>query len=986
MNWGIALRARRVRVLVALGLAVSLVALVLLPLNGEYQRGVAEVKARSAQPVALNVALVNEDRGIDAGGEQVNLGRGYVKQVESDTSAAWNVVSRGVAERGLAYGNYHLMVIIPAEFSEKLVDLESTDPSPIGITYQVNGGGNVRVEAVADERGREIVTDLNGQLVDMYVASILGNLRLAQDNVQLVVDVEATNAGVFTDEVDPATRAFGTNLGALTQSTDGSLMANDGLTTGLDGLTSDLQDSTLDHAEHDESLAELVAARQEGAVTYGMFLQSLMTMDAQLLSAGVQQLYDDLVTTGDSLQEQLDAEAELPNHAGAVAELEALTDRVEASVAARAAVLDGLDVAAVLEVYGAEIRAAVDGDGDGTVTLEEAWEAAPGEAGTEVPVGPEFLAVVREAAAQQIAVLPYREMKKLAIAIEFGIFAHAGGQFATLTERMRGDLRTVLSWDGYADVPEQPDEHVGSDIDTVIEALVAAQSFPVDRELEPDPEIDPEIDPGLDPDPETDPELEPGTDPEADPIADAITELTRAAAGYGALVAQIVEAYHRAAELVRFADSCLTTCGLPPEADVTGAIDAILTRSVARQIAAEQEYLAGFAALVGELRSGMTEVTDSAQRLRATTQDLSTTITGQLDSLAALRGSMAQVLKDERPAARSVAETDAMTQSIVGEARALVSSSEFLVLSAQSGVEQAGQIKALLDGLHADANGLLVDSADLDRRSDHLTGALSGQVESARAFADSFAGVLPNAHSSGVLNERLMQFLVEPVVPTQRDSVASADVTRPFPWVLIAFSLCFMAAYLLAKVTWTGRQRSAFARGRVPWFRSNARSVGVSSIVGAVLGAGLAWASGAGLGVPRESQVVWGAAVVLICLALTLFAHWLVKQWRAVGVGLCVVLLVGYVFVSDAVGTGVTSGVAGVMATVNPLYHAEAAMRGLLGQDTSGVEILGRLFVGVLVAVVLNLLVRDDLRAFIPRRWRPVPAATSVSSTPPVPA
>lgn len=966
MNWGIALRARRVRVLVALGLAVSLVALVLLPLNGEYQRGVAEVKAKSAQPVALNVALVNEDRGIDAGGEQVNLGRGYVKQVESDTSAAWNVVSRGVAERGLTYGNYHLMVIIPAEFSEKLVDLESADPSPIGITYQVNGGGNVRVEAVADERGREIVTDLNGQLVDMYVASILGNLRLAQDNVQLVVDAEATNAGVFTDEVDPATRAFGTNLGVLTQSTDGSLSANDGLTTGLDGLTSDLQDSTLDHAEHDESLAALVAAREEGTLAYGTFLQSLMAMDSQLLSDEVQRLYDDLVATGDALREQFDAEADVPNHAGAVAALEALTDRVDASVTARVAALDGLDAAAVLDAYGEEIRAAVDLDGDGVVTLAEVLEAARGDAGTEAPGGPEFLQVVREAAAQEIAVLPYREMKQLAIAIELGTFGHAGGQFEDLMQQVRADLRTVLSWDGYGDVPEQPAEHVGSDIDAAIEDLVAAQSFPV------------ELEPGTG-EPEPDLEEEPDPEPEQDPIADAITELTRAAAGYGATVVRIVEAYQRAAELVRFADSCLTTCGLPPGADVTGAIDAILTRSVARQIAAEREHLAAFVALVGDLRSGMSEVTDSAQRLRATTQELSTTITGQLDSLAALRASMAQVLKDERPAARSVAETDAMTQSIVGEARALAASSEFLVLSAQSGVEQAGQIKTLLDGLRSDADGLLVDSADLDRRNSDLTGALSGQMESSQAFADSFAGVLPNAHSSGVLNERLMQFLVEPVVPTQRDSVASADVTRPFPWVLIAFSLCFMAAYLLAKVTWTGRQRSAFARGRVPWFRSNVRSLGVSSLVGTVLGAGLAWASGAGLGVPRESQVVWGAAVVLICLALTLFAHWLVKQWRAVGVGLCVVLLVGYVFVSDAVGTGVTSGVAGVMAAVNPLYHAEAAMRGLLGQDASGVEVLGRLLVGVLVAVVLNLLVRDDLRAFIPRRWRPA------SSAPPVP-
>ncbi|WP_454050722.1 type VII secretion protein EsaA [Cellulomonas sp. Marseille-Q8402] len=945
------------RVLTAGAVAVSLVALVLLPLNGEYQRGVAEVRERSTQPVALDVALVNEDRGLDAGGEQLNLGRGYVTQIESDTSAAWHVVSRGVAEHGLAYGDFHLMVIIPAEFSEKLLDLGSADPSPIGVTYQVNGGGNVRVEAVADERGREIVAHLNEQLVDMYVASILGNLRQAQDNVQLVVETEAANAGVFVDEVDPATRAFGVDLSALTQSIDGSVEANGSLATGLDGLGSDLVDSTEGHGEHGTSLAELITEREAGALTYGTFLESLMAMDSRLLSDEIQQLYDDLVATGDALTAQFDVDSEQPTHAAAVTELEAVTTEVETWIAARLEHLDGLGAQDALAAYAAEVRDLLDRDDrDGVLTLAEVLVYAE-DAGTGPAPGPEMAAVLRQAVEDQIDVLPYRNGWDLKWAIEENVFGHAGGQFDDAAQKISDGLATIEAWEGYLGVPNGS-EIIGGGLDERVHDLLAAQSAFVEPEPEPVPEPEPEL----------------GAAQVPPTLDQKVRSLTGAAAAYGAEVTRITDAFERAVELVEFADECRTSCGLPPDVDVTTAVDAVLIASVERQVAAERTHLVGSAGLVDRLRDGTSQIASTSGQLHAATQQLAVDITGQLDSLAGLRTSMQQVVEEEGPAARSVAESDAMTRTIVGEAQGLAASSESLALSAQAGAEQAAQITTLLEGLRVEVEGLLGDAADLDQRSVDLTGALTGQVDSSRAFADSFAGVLPNAHSSGVLNERLMRFLVEPVVPTQREPVASADVTRPFPWVLITFAVCFMAAHLLANVTWVARQRSAFARGRAPWFRSNARTLGISSAAGAVLGVGLAWASGAGLAVPRESWAVWGVAVTLISLGMTLLAHWLVEQWGRVGVGLCVVLLVGYVFVSDAIGTPATSGVSGVMAKVNPLSHAEGVLRDVLGQNAGGIEVLGRLLVWVVLAVVLNLLVQEDLRRLAPRRRRPVPA------------
>lgn len=957
MSRGSVLSGRRARVLVVLAFAVCLLASVLLPLNGEYQDGLARERASAGDPVVLNVALVNEDRGVEAGGEQVNLGRAYVRQIESDTSAQWRVVSRGVGESGLVQGSYHVLVLIPSEFSEKLLDLDAEDPGAIGITYQVNGNGNARVEAVADTRGREIVGQLNGQLVDMYVASILGNLRQAQDNVRVVVDAEAEHVEVLVEEVDPAARAIGGGLEVLTEVSDGSVTSQLGLVDALDVLADGTHGSAEAATEHDVSLIALLSAREEGTLTYARFLETLLEVDARLLGDEVQRLYDELVDTSDGLRGQLDATSGTRNHTAAVGTVHDLTSESERAVDDRDQALDDLGPAAVLATHGPPVRAALDLAPDGPLTLADVLDLA-GRAGSDTTSPAGFVPALADAVASRIAVLPFRDHAAVDKAVADGIFEHAGGGLAELAGQVADDLATVMTWDGHADVPPSPDGVVGADLEAIIAELLDAQAAP---EAAPEPAPEPEPGPGSEPDPDP----LPGS-PRSDPVPHA--------ARYASEIARVAGAYAHAADLVRLAHACASTCGLHPGTDVTSAVDALVTTSVEEQIASERLHLREARALVGRMLAAAEELAGTHLVLQATQSHLEANVAEHLASLADLRGGMAQARTDERATARSLAGSDGLTRGIAGEARSLVASSEALAASSRSGAEYARRVTDLMHGLRADVDRLVGDAADLDERSELLTQALVGQVEDSQAFADSFGGVLANAHSAGVLNERLLRFLVDPVEPQARDSVVSTDVTRPFPWVLIVSALCFVTGYLLAGLTDGRQHRSAFARRGALWLGPRARALATVAVAGALLGAGLGWASAADLGVPRSAQVVWSAAVVLSCVGLTVLAHWAVRQLRAVGVGLCLLLLVGYVFVSDAVGTGVTSGVSGVVAAVNPLSRTESALSAVLGSGPAGLSVLGPLLVVAAVAAVLDLLVQDDLGRLVPRRRTAVAA------------
>ncbi|WXF99642.1 hypothetical protein WDV81_08795 [Streptococcus agalactiae] len=62
------------------------------------------------------------------------LSTSYVKYIERDNSQNWSIVSHGITENGKK-GDHQLIVIIPNDFSQKVLDVDNriADPSIINI-------------------------------------------------------------------------------------------------------------------------------------------------------------------------------------------------------------------------------------------------------------------------------------------------------------------------------------------------------------------------------------------------------------------------------------------------------------------------------------------------------------------------------------------------------------------------------------------------------------------------------------------------------------------------------------------------------------------------------------------------------------------------------------------------------------------------------------------------------------------------------------
>ncbi|MGA4837905.1 YhgE/Pip domain-containing protein [Streptomyces sp. G45] len=102
----------------------------------------------------LPVALVNSDRGADAGGKHVNLGDrvvdGVKKSAADDDSIDWQVLSKAEADKRLGQGKVYGALVVPRDFTAAVTGL--TAPPQTGAQSQKQDGAAQRKDDAAAQR------------------------------------------------------------------------------------------------------------------------------------------------------------------------------------------------------------------------------------------------------------------------------------------------------------------------------------------------------------------------------------------------------------------------------------------------------------------------------------------------------------------------------------------------------------------------------------------------------------------------------------------------------------------------------------------------------------------------------------------------------------------------------------------------------------------------------------------------------------------
>lgn len=223
----------------------------------------AEQVATEQDVKKMAVALVNEDRGAFFNDEQLDFGREFVRSIEKDSTHNWYIVSRGVAESGIEQNLYNMMIVIPHDFTEKALSIDSDSPEKVQISYKINASESDAVRSKAKETAINILNDFNRRIIDVYFASVIGNLQDAQDNVQEIIEKEARYTNAYNQNVNNGLAEYTSQFSVVQ---DHSKISRDSFTNFKDILKmfeENLYDGVNSNQKYVTNFSDMVDTHQE---------------------------------------------------------------------------------------------------------------------------------------------------------------------------------------------------------------------------------------------------------------------------------------------------------------------------------------------------------------------------------------------------------------------------------------------------------------------------------------------------------------------------------------------------------------------------------------------------------------------------------------------------------------------------------------------------------------------------------------------------
>ncbi|WP_314365274.1 type VII secretion protein EsaA [uncultured Streptococcus sp.] len=917
-------------------------------------------KIRTDQKTKLNVAVVNEDRAVKVDKKEYNLGASYVKNLERDDSQNWYIVTRGAADTGLENGKYQLVVTIPSDFSEKVLDVNAISADRTIVTYKVNAAGNQQIENEANNLAKDIIADLNSQLVDMYMASILSNLYTAQQNVQASSEVQITNIGNYRTNLLESAIGSKNIFPTLVSMSASSVEANNSLKTTLETYAKAFDDLDNSQATYGKNFDSLLKQRADDQINYAAFMKQLMEMDEKVVHDDTQKLYAKLEETQKNFTKQLGQTDEVKdvdadNVSKQLADLESaletergqldvhkqqIKDFVDNKLRTYYGVEEGKPIA-LSAVFGDAITSY---DASLKAQIAEAVKALPTSQPTEVKFGlpvpaldystiSQFgtpqgngsaeldnLAAAAEKAASSTASPVNSQVGKATLSvtpptgvtiktITYNGETVANGQEINLAEGANFNVQFSVANDAAA-------TSVDSSIDISLNGIKVA-SAPVNVE-----------------------------------------DAQKAAAAYGAKVQEISSAYQHVMSLIQAYNSFDEL----KNKDMSESLSTLLINAINSNLDSYQNSLSksndGKSQGVKEtLDETISNLKNKIEEVKGTNAKLATEIGEQLNLYENLQTRMTDISKAQASSTEALAKTDTDLSSLNSEFSSLLSSTSGVKSSSQTNVQAADSVNQIFSSFNRELENAQGTTEKLSANAESLMGQFNKELEDNGNFVESFVKVLNNAYENGVPNEVLLDFLSNPVAQSSSSVKATVNVYRPFTWILLLEIVSLFTAYLFATQNIVRKVKDRFKLNKLQ--DTDITTVGILGFLSLTIGLVIGIVSSMQLHIGKEYVPSWVLLIVVASFVLIQGQYLFLKHLRVMGMGLAFFMIISFVYLSNAIGTTASlTGFPAFIKSLNALSVLEGMLSGYFDGKTAGFFAIFGLIVLLALLVAANIFIK----------------------------
>ncbi|HDK7175038.1 TPA: YhgE/Pip domain-containing protein [Clostridium botulinum] len=123
-----------------------------------------------ANTKSISVAVVNKDKAAAFKGQSINVGQELVNKLKINKNIGWKFVDEKEAEKGVKYGKYYASVMIPEDFSYKILSITRDKQEKPTLIYSVNEKSN----AVAPKITSKGVTTVQNEVTKTFVKTVNG--------------------------------------------------------------------------------------------------------------------------------------------------------------------------------------------------------------------------------------------------------------------------------------------------------------------------------------------------------------------------------------------------------------------------------------------------------------------------------------------------------------------------------------------------------------------------------------------------------------------------------------------------------------------------------------------------------------------------------------------------------------------------------------------------------------------------------------------
>ena len=918
-------------------------------------------KIKTDQKTKLNVAVVNEDRAVKVDKKEYNLGASYVKNLERDDSQNWYIVTRGAADAGLESGKYQLVVTIPSDFSEKVLDVNAISADRTIVTYKVNAAGNQQIENEANSLAKDIIADLNSQLVDMYMASILSNLYTAQQNVQASSEVQITNIGNYRTNLLESAIGSKNIFPTLVSMSASSVEANNSLKTTLETYAKAFDDLDNSQATYGKNFDSLLKQRADDQINYAAFMKQLMEMDEKVVHDDTQKLYAKLEETQKNFTKQLGPTDEVKdvdadNVSQQLQDLETAleTERGQLDVH-KQQIKDFVDNK-LRTYYGVEegkpiTLSAVLGDATTSydvslkAQIAEAVKALPASQPTEVKFG-----------------LPVPALDYSTIS-QFGTPQGNGGaeldNLAAAAEKAASSTASpVNSQVGKATLSVTPPTGVtiktitynGETVENGQEInLAEGANFNVQFSVANDAaatSVDSSIDISLN-----------GIKVASAPVN--VEDAQKAAAAYGAKVQEISSAYQHVMSLIQAYNSFDEL----KNKDMSESLSKLLVQAVESNLGAYENSLSDSKdgkpenSVKGKLNNTITSLKSKIEDIKGTNAKLATEIGEQLNLYDNLQTRMSDISKAQASSTEALAKTDTDLSSLNSEFSSLLSSTSGVKSSSQTNVQAADGVNQIFSSFNRELENAQGTTEKLSANAERLMGQFNKELEDNGNFVESFVKVLNNAYENGVPNEVLLDFLSNPVAQSSSSVKATVNVYRPFTWILLLEIVSLFTAYLFATQNIVRKVKDRFKLNKLQ--DTDITTVGILGFLSLTIGLVIGIVSSMQLHIGKEYVPSWVLLIVVASFVLIQGQYLFLKHLRVMGMGLAFFMIISFVYLSNAIGTTASlTGFPAFIKSLNALSVLEGMLSGYFDGKTAGFFAIFGLIVLLALLVAANIFIK----------------------------